>query len=145
MTARPTSACDDSNKRALKTMRVTSREKHEKEKREKARKREKGFQVVSGVSKMKGAGDRERIAAAGALVCKPAATGLGTTGRSGRVEEEEEADELGTSAARRAAPCTAEGGRDAGGSATGGAGWRRGRVALGAAGTGSTDESSACE
>ena len=126
MTARPTSVCDDSNKRALKTMRVTSREKHEKEKREKARKREKGCQVVSGVSKMKGAGDRERIAAAGALVCKPAATGLGTTGRSGRVEEEEEADELGTAAAcRRAAPCTADGGRDAGGSATGGAGWRR--------------------
>ena len=125
-------------------MRVTSREKHEKEKREKARNREKGCQVVSGASKIKGAGDRERIAAAGALVCKPATTGLDTTGRSGRVEEEEEADELGTSAARRAAPCTADGGRDAGGSATGGAG-RRGRVALGAAGTGSTDESSACE
>jgi hypothetical protein len=126
-------------------MRVTSGEKHEREKREKARKREKCIRFDSGVSKIKGAGDRGRIAAAGALVCTPAATGLGTAGRGGRVEEEEEADELGTAAARRAAPCTAEGCRDAGGSATGGAGWRRSRVALGAAGAGSTDESSACE
>ena len=128
----------------METRRVTSREKHKREKKEKPRKREKCIRFVSGVSKIKSAGVRVRIAAAGALVCKPAATGLGTDARSGRVDEEEVADEI-TTAARRAAPCTAEGSRDAGGRATGGAGWRRCRVALGAAGTGSTDVSSACE